>query len=65
LQSTLNSHYNAKSFPDSPHNFSPPLAADGDFGALTKAAVEDYQTAKKLEVDGMVGPQTWHSLGYC
>ncbi len=65
LQSTLNARYSAGSFPNSPHNFSPPLAVDGDFGALTKAAVEDYQTAKGIIVDGIVGPQTWHSLGYC
>lgn len=35
---------------------------DGDFGNLTEAAVKAYQKAKKLTVDGCVGPQTWNSL---
>jgi peptidoglycan hydrolase-like protein with peptidoglycan-binding domain len=65
LQNSLNSHYRSGSFPNSPHNFAPPLVVDGDFGALTKAAVEDYQQAKHLTIDGIVGPQTWHSLGNC
>ncbi|BCL78325.1 STKc_PknB_like and PG_binding_1 domain-containing protein [Ktedonobacteria bacterium brp13] len=65
LQSSLNSHYNAHDFSNSPYNFSPPLAVDSDFGPLTKSAVEDYQSAKGLQVDGIVGLHTWHSLGYC
>jgi hypothetical protein len=71
LQSKLNSLYLAGNFPNSPYNFSPysqastPLGVDGDFGPLTQAATKDYQTKHGLLVDGIVGPQTWHSLGYC
>lgn len=36
--------------------------ADGDFGGGTEKAVKAYQTKKGLEVDGIVGPMTWHSL---
>jgi N-acetylmuramoyl-L-alanine amidase-like protein/putative peptidoglycan binding protein len=35
---------------------------DGDFGPGTKKAVEAYQLAKRLGVDGTVGPQTWAQL---
>ncbi len=34
------------------------LAADGDFGPLTRRAVEQYQRANGLQVDGIAGPQT-------
>lgn len=36
---------------------------DGIFGKKTKAAVQAYQKAKALSVDGVVGRQTWTSLG--
>jgi peptidoglycan DL-endopeptidase CwlO len=39
------------------------IAADGVFGAQTRAAVRDYQRAHGLQVDGVVGPQTLGSLG--
>ena len=35
---------------------------DGDFGPLTKAAVEAFQSSPGLGVDGIVGPQTWPEL---
>jgi len=33
-------------------------AKDGDFGAITKQAVTDWQTAAALNVDGVAGPKT-------
>jgi GH25 family lysozyme M1 (1,4-beta-N-acetylmuramidase) len=38
------------------------LAVDGEFGPATYLNVHNYQTAKGLTVDGIVGPQTWESL---
>jgi peptidoglycan hydrolase-like protein with peptidoglycan-binding domain len=38
------------------------LKLDGDFGPVTKAAVEQFQRTQGLKVDGIVGPQTWGQL---
>ena len=40
----------------------PPLAADGIFGAKTEARVREFQRAKGLTVDGIVGPRTWSAI---
>jgi peptidoglycan hydrolase-like protein with peptidoglycan-binding domain len=37
-------------------------AVDGKKGPLTKKAIEDFQRANGLEVDGKVGPKTWAVL---
>ena len=46
------------------------LTVDGFFGAKTEAAVKEYQARgndhdPSILVDGIVGPQTWHALGFC
>ena len=35
---------------------------DGDFGSKTLKAVKEFQTDKKLKVDGIVGAKTWAAL---
>ncbi len=39
------------------------LAADGEFGPRTKAAVVAFQKSKGLTADGVVGPKTAAALG--
>ena len=36
--------------------------ANGTFGAQTQTAVENFQNAKNLAADGVVGPTTWNAL---
>lgn len=50
LQQLLNSHLVIK------------LELDGDFGAATEKAVVAFQTREKLQVDKVVGNQTWAAL---
>lgn len=38
------------------------LTVDGSFGAATLYALKSYQTANKLDVDGICGANTWKSL---
>ena len=39
-----------------------PWGADGDFGAATYGAVTRLQREHGLEIDGVVGPETWRKL---
>lgn len=38
------------------------IATDGIFGPDTERAVQNFQRQQRLQVDGIVGPQTWNRL---
>jgi peptidoglycan hydrolase-like protein with peptidoglycan-binding domain len=38
------------------------LTADGEFGPKTASTVKNFQEAKGLTIDGIVGPDTWQAL---
>jgi lysozyme family protein len=40
----------------------PPLRIDGSFGRMTRRAVESFQHAHGLAVDGIAGPATWAAI---
>lgn len=40
----------------------PKYGADGDFGSETESAVRAFQKDNKLDVDGIVGPQTYAAI---
>jgi len=35
---------------------------DGKAGRMTKKAIEEFQRANNLQVDGRIGPKTWGVL---
>ena len=39
-----------------------PWGADGEFGSATYGAAYQFQRARGLEVDGVIGPKTWAAL---
>jgi peptidoglycan hydrolase-like protein with peptidoglycan-binding domain len=38
------------------------IPVDGSFGPITKKCVMGYQRTKNLEVDGVVGLDTWTAI---
>lgn len=56
---TLQRLLNALGFTDATEKA---LVVDGSFGAATLYALKSYQNAKRLEVDGICGAETWKSI---
>lgn len=53
-------------FSNTPDNFHPYLASDGQFGPDTHAAVVDFQDFEGISGGGgVVGQRTWSALGMC
>lgn len=66
IQALLNIDFDNVLFPNTPDNFHPFLAFDGQFGPNTKAAVIDFQNAVGISGGGgVVGQRTWSALGMC
>jgi peptidoglycan hydrolase-like protein with peptidoglycan-binding domain len=40
----------------------PAFKVNANYGAATAKAVEEFQRRKRLDVDGVAGPQTWEAL---
>jgi peptidoglycan hydrolase-like protein with peptidoglycan-binding domain len=40
-----------------------PQGIDGEYGSNTEASVRAFQTWARIQVDGIVGTQTWDALG--
>ncbi|MET7365954.1 peptidoglycan-binding domain-containing protein [Streptomyces sp. NPDC005566] len=38
------------------------LTVDGEFGSRTKSAAVAFQTTHHVQVDGVIGPETWRTL---
>lgn len=45
------------------HGFGP-VSTNGFFSSLMVDAVKRFQTVHKLEIDGIIGPETWRALMY-
>jgi peptidoglycan hydrolase-like protein with peptidoglycan-binding domain len=41
------------------------LVVDGIFGSKTQFVVKNFQSIYAPPSDGIVGPKTWHALGFC
>ena len=44
------------------NNFMMPGSTSGQFDEVTYASVINFQSSKGLDIDGIVGPQTWSAL---
>ncbi|HET8842396.1 MAG TPA: peptidoglycan-binding protein [Ktedonobacteraceae bacterium] len=66
IQALLNIEFHFGTFHNTPDNFHPFLAFDGQFGSNTKAAVIDFQQKAGISGGGgVVGQRTWSALGMC